>query len=62
MCDIANGSLAKKKYAQLLARLVGWLGENGERDGERGLTVVELGTSLGITTAYMAAMDSRNKL
>ncbi|MBQ9143987.1 MAG: class I SAM-dependent methyltransferase [Paludibacteraceae bacterium] len=63
VCDIAKGSLAKKKYAQLLARLVGWLRENGERDGERGgLTVVELGTSLGITTAYMAAMDSRNRI
>jgi predicted O-methyltransferase YrrM len=27
-----------------------------------GLTIVELGTSLGITTAYMAAVDSRNKV
>ena len=63
VCDIAKGSLARRKDAQLLARLVGWLGENGERNGERGrLTVVELGTSLGITTAYMAAMDSRNRI
>ena len=53
--DIAKGSLAKKKYAQLLARLVNWLG-----DGR--LVIVELGTSLGITTAYMAMMDSRNKV
>ena len=28
----------------------------------RGLTIVELGTSLGVTTAYMAAMDSRNRV
>jgi hypothetical protein len=27
VCDIAKGSLAKKKYAQMLARLVNWLGE-----------------------------------
>ena len=26
ICDIAKGSLAKKKYAQMLARLVNWLG------------------------------------
>ena len=54
ICDIAKGSLAKKKYAQMLARLVNWLGD--------GLTIVELGTSLGVTTAYMAAMDKRNKV
>ena len=53
--DIAKRSLAKKKYAQMLARLVNWLG-----DGQ--LMVVELGTSLGVTTAYMAAMDKRNKV
>ena len=52
--DIAKRSLAKKKYAQMLARLVNWLGD--------GLTIVELGTSLGVTTAYMAAMDKRNKV
>ena len=56
ICDIAKGSLAKKKYAQMLARLVNWLG------CEKGLTIVELGTSLGVTTAYMAAMDSRNRV
>ena len=27
-----------------------------------GLIIVELGTSLGVTTAYMAAMDKRNKV
>ena len=54
ICDIAKGSLAKKKYAQMLARLVNWVGD--------GLTIVELGTSLGVTTAYMAAMDKRNKV
>ena len=54
--DIAKGSLAKKKYAQMMARLVNWLGTS------KGLNIVELGTSLGVTTAYLAAVDSRNKV
>ena len=60
--DIARGSLAKKKYAQLLARLVNWLGDGRLDMGDGRLVIVELGTSLGITTAYMAMMDSRNKV
>ena len=60
--DIAKGSLAKKKYAQLLARLVNWLGDRRLDMGDGRLVIVELGTSLGITTAYMAMMDSRNKV
>ena len=74
VCDIAKGSLARRKEAQLLARLVGWLGRplltspsrggiGDEASEDRtGLTIVELGTSLGVTTAYLAAMDSRNKV
>ena len=74
VCDIAKGSLARRKEAQLLARLVGWLGRplltSSPRGGigdeasedRKGLTIVELGTSLGVTTAYLAAMDSRNKV
>lgn len=74
--DIAKRSLAKKKYAQMLARLVNWLGDGklaigdwrlaiGDGQlaiGDEQLIVVELGTSLGVTTAYMAAMDKRNKV
>ena len=66
--EIAKSSLAKKKYAQMLARLVRWMGDSQRAidDGRlaigKGLNVVELGTSLGITTAYLAAMDSRNKV
>ncbi len=86
--DIAKGSLAKKRYAQMLARLVNWLGgpllTSPSRGGigdwrwaigdgrwaigdwrlviGNGLTIVELGTSLGVTTAYMAAMDKRNRV
>ena len=74
VCDISKGSLARRKEAQLLARLVGWLGRPlltspsrggiGDEASEdrKGLTIVELGTSLGVTTAYLAAMDSRNKV
>lgn len=54
--DIARGSLARKKYAQMMYRLVNWLGEG------KGLNIIELGTSLGVTTAYLAAADSRNKV
>ena len=57
VCDIARKSLAQKKYAQLLARLVNWLGRSAD-----GLKIVELGTSLGVTTAYLAAMDSRSRV
>ena len=58
VCDVARGSLAAAKYGQLLSRLVVWLG----RCSSEGLHVLELGTSLGVTTAYMAAMDSRNRV
>ena len=66
--EIAKSSLAKKKYAQMLARLVRWMGDSqgAISDGQlaigKGLNIVELGTSLGITTAYLAAMDSRNSV
>ena len=85
VCDIARRSLTKRKYAEMLFRLVNWLGggkmdaalldaalmDNGRsqselmdtsRGAEKGLTIVELGTSLGVTTAYLAAADSRNKV
>lgn len=44
--QIAESSLKKPKYAQLLYRLVKYLQPN---------QVLELGTSLGITTCYLAA-------
>ena len=59
--EIAKGSLAKAKYAQMLFRLVNWLGHQLRKDDE-GLTIVELGTSLGVTTAYMAGVDARDKV
>ena len=59
--DIAKGSLAKAKYAQMLFRLINWLGHQ-LREGNEGLTIVELGTSLGVTTAYLASVDPRDKV
>lgn len=59
--EIAKGSLAKAKYAQMLFKLVNWLGHQLRKDDE-GLTIVELGTSLGVTTAYMAGVDARDKV
>ena len=71
VCDIAKRSLTKRKYAEMLFRLVNWLGAshrlaNGSGTANsvafRGLTIVELGTSLGVTTAYLAMPDSRNRV
>ncbi len=44
--DIANSSLKPKKYAQLLYRIVGHY---------QPATILELGTSFGITSAYLAS-------
>jgi predicted O-methyltransferase YrrM len=43
--DIATSSLKPKKYSQLLFRMVNYF---------QPATILELGTSLGITTAYLA--------
>ena len=54
--DIAKHHLERPEVGQLLFRLVNWVGEHEKRP----LEIVELGTSLGITTAYLASADSRN--
>ncbi|MFT3945559.1 MAG: class I SAM-dependent methyltransferase [Agriterribacter sp.] len=46
--DIAKWSLKPRKYAQLLFRMVNYYQPK---------TIVELGTSLGITTAYLASAN-----
>ena len=58
VCDIARGSLEVAKYGQLLSRLAVWL----SRCQSTSLNILELGTSFGVTTAYMAMADSRNKV
>ncbi len=51
--EIAKSSLKPKKYAQLLYRMV---------DYYQPKTIVELGTSLGITTAYLSSANSNAKI
>lgn len=46
--DIAHASLKPKKYAQLLYRIAKYY---------KSQTIIELGTSLGITTCYLAAAN-----
>lgn len=47
--DIARAAVKPKKYGQLLHRLCRHYGPN---------TIIELGTSLGISTAYLASANS----
>ncbi|HET7117596.1 MAG TPA: class I SAM-dependent methyltransferase [Hanamia sp.] len=51
--DIAGSSLKKKKYAQLLFRIAKYY---------QSKTIVELGTSFGITTCYLASADPDSKI
>ncbi len=53
VCDIARLSLKSKKLAQLLFRIV---------DHYSPASVLELGTSLGITTAYFASAKTEAKV
>ena len=53
VADIARSSLKPKKYARLLYRLVKYYQPH---------TIIELGTSFGITAAYLAAGNSHGKL
>ena len=58
VCDIARGQLESPRVGQLLFRLVHFMNEQEKRP----LEILELGTSLGVTTAYLASVDSRNKV
>jgi predicted O-methyltransferase YrrM len=51
--DLAKNSLKPAKQAQLLFRLINYFGYRN---------LLELGTSLGITSSYLAKTDSRAKL
>lgn len=53
VCDIARASLKPKRFGQLLFRIV---------DHYSPANILELGTSLGITTAYMAAANEQSKV
>lgn len=56
VCDIAKRCLCARKEGETLFRLANFL---REKSGES-IEIVELGTSLGIGTAYLAMADSRN--
>jgi len=51
--DIASKSLKRKKYAQLLFRIGHYF---------KAQNILELGTSFGITTAYLASVSSTSKV
>jgi predicted O-methyltransferase YrrM len=51
--DIAASSLKKKKYAQLLFRIAKYY---------QSKTIIELGTSFGITTCYLACANANSKV
>ena len=56
--DIARGHLERREVGELLFRLTSYLGHKQERP----LRIVELGTSLGVTTAYLASASSANRV
>lgn len=58
ICNIAKHSLEKANNAQALFRIINYLSEQYKRP----LTIVELGTSLGITTAYLATPNKKNRI
>lgn len=58
VCDIARTHLESPRVAQTLFRLANWMSTRAQRP----LAILELGTSFGITTAYLAASGSRNRV
>ena len=58
VAEIAKNHLERAKVGQALFRLIRFMGEHEKRP----LEILELGTSLGVTTSYLAAVDSRNKV
>lgn len=58
VCDIAARSLERPQVGQFLFRLVNFMSQEQKRP----LEILELGTSLGVTTAYLAAANSRNRV
>ena len=58
VCDIAKNHLESAKMGQLLFRIVNFIGQEEKHP----LEILELGTSLGVTTAYLASADSRNRV
>ena len=63
LSDIARTSLGSPREAQLLFRLALYLSQEVRRDEpDRTPLFLELGTSLGLTTAYLASPDARSRV
>ncbi len=68
--QIVRREVERAKVAQILFRLVNFLSEekkeksirDGETDTNNTLTIIELGTSLGLTTAYLASSHKENRV
>ena len=58
VCDIAKRQLECAKIGQLLFRIINFMGQEEKRP----LEILELGTSLGITTAYVASASRKNRV
>ncbi|MBR1426206.1 MAG: class I SAM-dependent methyltransferase [Paludibacteraceae bacterium] len=58
VADIARKSLERPKVGQALFRIVEWMG----RERQEAIEMIELGTSLGISSAYMASPARRDRL
>ena len=58
VCEIAKNHLEQPKVGQMLFRLVNFM----TQEQKEPLQILELGTSLGITTSYLASVDSRNRV
>ena len=54
--DVAKNSLETARNAQIFFRIVNWL----SHEAGKPLEIIELGTNLGITTAYLASAASVN--
>lgn len=58
VADIARTSLERPQLGQLLFRLLVYMGQQNARP----LAILELGTSLGITTSYLAMANRENQV
>ena len=54
--DVARNSLESARNAQVFFRIVNWL----SHEAGKPLEIIELGTNLGITTAYLASVSASN--
>ncbi len=54
--DIARNSLQSPRNAQVFFRIVNWL----TQESDKPLEIIEFGTNLGITTAYLASVAQKN--